>query len=248
VTLRRADLRLPIPENLKKNLEGTQVTDVRRRSKYLLIDFSNCHSLILHLGMSGRFFFTESRRVLDRHDHVLFDFDKSLHLRLRDPRRFGVLLLSRTASLSEHKLFCHLGPEPLEKKFSAGYFHKVCQKSHAPIKNFIMNAKHVVGVGNIYAAEALFLSGIRPTRKACQLTKLETENLCRTIKEVLCESIQSGGTSFRDYVGADEESGLHQLKLNVYDREGEACHHCQNRIRRIVQAGRSGFYCSKCQK
>lgn len=247
VTLKRKDLRVPMPQNLQKNLGGERVINVRRRSKYLLMDFSNQHSLILHLGMSGRLFFTSKQRSLDTHDHVLLDFEGGLHLRLRDPRRFGVLLLTSTAKIGEHKLLHHLGPEPLEKDFSANYLFKLCQKSRAPIKNFLMNAKHVVGVGNIYATEALFLSNIRPTRMACQIKKHESEKLCQAIKKVLGESIKSGGTTFRDYVDVDEKPGLHQLKLNAYAREGETCFRCQSFIKRIIQAGRSSFYCPECQ-
>ena len=248
VTLRRRDLRFPVPLNLQERLSGLCVTDVRRRSKYLLIDFADRLTLIVHLGMSGRFFFTESGRPFDKHDHVLLDFDDGLHLRLRDPRRFGLLFLTEKNQLEAHKFFRHLGPEPLSKEFSADYLSDRCRRSRAPIKNLVMNAKHVVGVGNIYAAEALFLSKVRPTRQAYRLKRSEIEKLCDAIKQVLRRSIASGGTTFRDYVGVDEEPGLHQLNLNVYGREHQPCHACGALIQRVLQAGRSGFYCPQCQK
>lgn len=248
VTLRRADLRWPIPKNLNQKLVPRKLVGLRRRSKYLLWDFEGGQTLILHLGMSGRLFFADSARQFDVHDHVLFDFDSDLHLRFRDPRRFGMVLICATKDLSTHKLFCHLGPEPLGDLFSGESLFLSCKKSRSPIKSFLMNAKVVVGVGNIYASEALFKSGIRPTRPAYKLTQKEAENLCRSIKAVLEESIVAGGTSFRDYVGANEEPGLHQLKLKVYGREGMPCETCHNLIKKITQTGRSSFYCPGCQK
>lgn len=248
VTLRRADLRWPIPKNLNQKLASRQLVGLRRRSKYLLWDFEGGQTLIVHLGMSGRLFFTESTRLFDTHDHVLFDFDSKLHLRFRDPRRFGMVLICVTKELPAHKLFCHLGPEPLENSFSGDVLFLKCKKSRSPIKSFLMNAKVVVGVGNIYASEALFKSGIRPSRPACKITQKEAEKLCAAIKSVLEQSIEAGGTSFRDYVGANEEPGLHQLQLKVYGRDGKLCEVCHHIIKKITQTGRSSFYCPGCQR
>jgi formamidopyrimidine-DNA glycosylase len=248
ITSYRKDLRIPIPQNLNRCLKGNKIIKVRRRSKYLWIDFEHGYTLTIHLGMSGRFFFTDKNRELDRHDHVCFDFEDGKHMRFRDPRRFGLIALCLTAELSEHKLFQHLGVEPLSDAFDAQYFFSKCQSRKTMIKNVLMDAKVVVGVGNIYSNEALFLSGINPQTKALTVSKKNLEQLCVNTKKVLEQSIAMGGTSFRDYVGATEEPGLHQIHLKVYGREGEPCNICGILICREVVAGRSLFYCPNCQK
>lgn len=248
VTLRRPDLRFAIPKKLPKKVQGSPITAVHRRSKYLLIDFKNGQTLIVHLGMSGRLFFTDKNREYDKHDHVLFDFNEGKHLRFRDPRRFGLLDICKTKHLANHKLFKNLGVEPLSDDFTAECLLNFCKKSSAPIKSLIMNANNVVGVGNIYANEALFLSGILPTRLGKKITLSEASVLCANIKKILLASIKLGGTSFRDYVGISEDPGLHQLSLKVYGREGEKCKVCGQKILRVVQSNRSSFYCAKCQK
>lgn len=248
IRFRRQDLRIPIPKDLKKRVVGYKIIDVRRRSKYLLVDFANDQTLIIHLGMSGRLFFTSSNRTYDKHDHVLFDLSNGKHLRFQDPRRFGILTVCETPDLDNHKLFSHLGLEPLSDEFTGKRLYLICKRSTSPIKNFIMNAKYVVGVGNIYANEALFLSQIRPSRRGFRVTKTEAYQLCANIKRVLAESIEMGGTSFRDYVDPYEQPGLHQLHLRVYDRENQPCRACQMPIKRIVQSNRSSYYCMNCQK
>lgn len=248
ITLRRKDLRYPMPVKLIQNLVGKKILHVRRRSKYVVIDLSENFSLIVHLGMSGRLFFTDKIAPLNKHDHVLFDFDSGLHLRLRDPRRFGMLDVCTTSELNQHKLFKDLGPEPLEKDFNAEAFFKITKKSLSPIKSVIMNAKHVVGVGNIYASEALFMAGIRPTRRSSTLSKNQVMALCASIKQVLTQSISDGGTTFRDYVDANGSPGLHQLSLKVYGQEGKNCSVCTSRIKSMVLGQRSTYYCPLCQK
>ena len=248
VTLRRANLRYPLTPNLKTAFLNSPILDVRRRSKYLLIDFSNAQTLVVHLGMSGRFFFTESSSTLDKHDHVLFDLNDGKQLRFRDPRRFGMMMLVATAKLSANRFFKNLGVEPLTDDFSAESLQALCKTSNTPIKSLLMNAKYLVGVGNIYANEALFLTGIRPTRVAKKITRAEAATLCHNIKNILAESIARGGTTFRDYVDSDQKPGLYQIELFVYGRAGEPCHRCQSPITRIVQTGRSSFYCAACQR
>ncbi len=248
ITLRRKDLRYPMPVKLIQDLVGKKILSVRRRSKYIVIDLSQNFSLIVHLGMSGRLFFTEASAALNKHDHVLFDFDLGLHLRLRDPRRFGMLDVCVTSDLDQHKLFKNLGPEPLEENFNAEVLFEITKKSTSPIKTLIMNAKYVVGVGNIYASEALFMSRIRPTRRACTLKKHEVLALCGAIKQVLTQSIADGGTTFRDYVDTEGSPGLHQLSLCVYDRAGEICSVCGGIVKSVVLGQRSTYYCPSCQK
>lgn len=245
--LRRPDLRHVIPKDLPERIKLSPVCALRRRSKYLLIDFRNGETLIIHLGMSGRLYFAEKERDYDAHDHVLFDFEDGKHLRLRDPRRFGLLEICKTSELDQHKLFLHLGEEPLNEEFTPETLYQFAKKSDSPIKLILMNAKNVVGVGNIYANEALFFSGVRPTRRGVKITVDEADRLCHNIKKVLRESIAQGGTSFRDYVSTNEEPGFHQLHLSVYGRENEPCRVCGRLIKRVIQSNRSSFYCPQCQ-
>lgn len=248
MTLKRADLRYPLPPDLATAFMGRTVLALRRRSKYLLLDFDNAQTLVVHLGMSGRFFFTAAESALDKHDHVLIDLEDGRHLRFRDPRRFGMMFFCETAKLFENRFFKHLGVEPLETEFSEGFLFDIAKKSHTPIKSLLMNAGHVVGVGNIYANEALYLSGVRPTRQAFKITRTEATQLVQNVKLTLSESIAAGGTTFRDYVNADQKPGLYQVHLHVYGREGEPCLRCATIIKRVVQAGRSSFYCPRCQR
>lgn len=248
ITTKRDDLRYPLPIDLAETFRGCSIFAVRRRSKYLLLDFDNAKTLVIHLGMSGRFFFTDPSSVLDKHDHVLIDLEDGRHLRLRDPRRFGMMFFCDTAKLFENRFFNHLGVEPLEPEFSSDYLFGIAKKSSAPIKSLLMNAAHVVGVGNIYANEALYLSGVRPMRLASKITKIEAVRLVENVKKTLAKSILAGGTTFRDYVDSDQKPGLYQVHLHVYGREGEPCLGCQSLIKRVIQVGRSSFYCPKCQR
>lgn len=248
VSVRRPDLRFPIPKNFVKVLQKAMVTSLTRRSKYLCIHLSNEQTLIIHLGMTGRLYVCEADRKIEKHDHVLFDFTNGKHLRFLDPRRFGFMDVAKTSALQEHKFFSNLGVEPLSADFNPEVLARICDGKQSPIKSVLMNAKHVVGVGNIYACEALFLAGVSPLRLAHSLRTQEIQSLCCVIKSVLQDSIRSGGTSFSDYVDVDEKPGLHQISLKVYQRESEPCLVCGKPIVRVVQANRSSFYCKNCQK
>ena len=248
VTTRRSDLRLPLPSRFKALLKQRVVKKISRRSKYILIHLDDGKVLIIHLGMSGRLFFCDQNRPFDKHDHVCFNFGDGQHLRFRDPRRFGLMTILDEEDWNQHKLFSKLGWEPLEQEFNASDFFKRCQNSQASIKNLLMNAHIVVGVGNIYANEALFASQIHPERRGAQISKKEVASLVSDVKRILRDSIAAGGTSFRDYVNATEEPGLHQLSLFVYGRDGESCLVCGEVIQRIIQSQRSSFYCKTCQK
>lgn len=247
ITLRRKDLRFVIPSKLPRVFSGAKIQNLDRRSKYLLFHCDNGFTMILHLGMSGRLFFTEAQGHFHKHDHVIFDLKDGKHLRFRDPRRFGFLDYTQTDKLNEHAFFKHLGPEPLQKHFNAQYLYERLKKSNAPIKSLLMNAQVVVGVGNIYANEALFDSQISPLRKGKEIQLQECERLVSDVRAVLKRSIESGGTSFRDYVNIDQEPGLHQLSLRVYGKENQNCVVCHTKIKREVQTGRSSFYCPTCQ-
>lgn len=248
ITRHRNDLRIPIPQDLSITATKSQIKKIHRRSKYLLMDLANGVTVIFHLGMSGRLFFTDKKTPRDKHDHVCFDTEDGLHLRLRDPRRFGLLTTCPTSQLAQHKLFKDLGCEPLNPEFNARFLHALCRKTQTSIKAFLMNAKNIVGIGNIYANEALFLSGIKPSRATQKITAQDATNLCGNIKHVLNRSIELGGTTFRDYVDSDGKPGLHQLELYVYGREGQPCKKCQTPIKRVTQNNRSSFLCSRCQR
>ena len=246
VTVRNPSLRWPIPVIALESLVGQRITRVSRRAKYILLGFDSA-TVILHLGMSG------SLRVLDKghapkkHDHVdLLLSDKKI-LRFNDPRRFGCLLLTHDAP-EEHKLLSHLGPEPLHDSFDAEYLFKQSRKRNVPVKNFIMQGQVVVGVGNIYASEALFMAGVRPMRVACKVTQQEYSKLVDTIKFVLQRSIDMGGTTLRDFTRVDGQAGYFKQKLQVYDRLDKPCRECDALVKKIVIGQRSSFYCPKCQR
>ncbi len=246
--LRRPDLRYPIPKALARELPGATIVAVRRRSKYLLLDTDIGKTWVVHLGMSGRFFFAEKGLPLDKHDHVVALLQNGRELRFRDPRRFGLMDWLPTATLAQHKWFADLGVEPLSGDFTPAHFAKICARSVSPIKLMLMNAQAVVGVGNIYANEALFLAKILPQTRACDLTRARIQKLCAHVKAVLQNSIAVGGTTFRDYVGVDQKPGLYRVELFVYGRDGEACRLCRSEVQVARLSGRSTFFCPFCQK
>lgn len=253
--VRRRDLRIPVPKNLDAVMTHSRVLAVRRRSKYLLIDLMVSHpsknedkfTLIMHLGMSGKFFFSSPDLTLDKHDHLLIFLDDGRQLRFRDPRRFGLVDMCPTALWHEMCHFKDLGLEPLASEFTTRALANICLGKAAPIKNLLMNAALIVGVGNIYASEALFWAGMHPQKKAGTLKPVEISKLQGAIQKVLNDSIKAGGTSFRDYVDADGKPGLHAVDLAVYGREGMPCKKCGVHIKKITMAGRSTFLCPACQ-
>lgn len=251
VVVRQRSLRWPVPEEIGDSLSGQKITGARRRGKYLLFDLSKGGTLLVHLGMSG------SLRIVNRdedewrkHDHIGISFAAGKELRFHDPRRFGCWLYCPPAEIPEqaHSLLKDLGPEPLSEEFDEAYLWSCLRNRKVAIKQLIMNANIVVGVGNIYACEALFLSGISPKRAAGRVTRKKTGLLVEAIKQVLGEAIEMGGTTLRDFLNAEGEAGYFKQELRVYDREGEPCRECGNEVKRIVQSNRSTFYCPKCQK
>lgn len=246
--MRRQDLRFDIPKNLPKEIAQCRVVELKRRSKYLLLATDAGKTWIIHLGMSGRFFFADPKLAFDKHDHIIVDWQDGRQMRFRDPRRFGMMDWVATKNIAKHPWLINLGIEPLSNEFSAKSLFDFCQKSKAPIKTLLMNAKFVVGIGNIYASESLFLAKIAPDRQSNALKPNEAKVLCAAIKTVLQKSIAVGGSSIRDYVDSSASPGLYQLQLSVYGRDGEICKGCGSTIMHLTQAGRSSFYCPTCQK
>lgn len=248
VEQRRKALRFPLPARLPMRLKNRTIEALTRRAKYILIDLDDGQTLILHLGMSGRM--TINPEHSDRHDHLLFEMQDGTRAVFNDPRRFGMADLCATPLLHQHRLFAHLGPEPLSSAFSTGYLAKALAHKKADIKTAIMNQKIVVGVGNIYASESLWLAGIHPERQSGDLATHEIKNLCAAIKKTLRKAIAAGGSSLRDYVQTDGKLGYFQHQWAVYDRQGQNCRKCKKAatIQKTTQAGRSTYYCNRCQR
>lgn len=245
VIIRDRRLRWPIAADFESKVRDQIVRRVDRRAKYILLGFDT-GTAILHLGMSGslRILAAGVRPLL--HDHWDLRMDSGSVLRFHDPRRFGSLHWTGDDPAS-HRLLARLAPEPLARDFDGEYLFKVSRPRKVAIKLFIMNSQVVVGVGNIYASEALFRAGLRPTRAAGRINRAQAEALVKAIKSVLEEAIAIGGTTLRDYVNADGIPGYFRQRLFVYERAGEACHVCKTQIRHINQGHRSTYYCRKCQ-
>jgi formamidopyrimidine-DNA glycosylase len=245
VVLRRPALRWPIPAAVGDLLPGQRVEAVRRRAKYLLIDTA-AGSALVHLGMSGSLRLEAESAPLRPHDHVELHLDDGRALRFRDPRRFGALLWQPPTEV--HPLLAGLGPEPLSRAFGGGLLLARSRGRSAPVKSFLMDQAVVVGVGNIYAAEALFAAGIDPRAAAGLLSRARCERLAQAVKRVLARAIRAGGTTLRDYVDPVGEPGRFSLELYVYGREGEPCRRCGAIVRGVRLAGRASAYCPRCQR
>ncbi len=246
VIIRQAKLRWPISPGLKKALPGQKILSVTRRGKYLLLNATR-GTVIIHLGMSGSLKLAVSSEAPKKHDHVDIIFNNNLILRLHDPRRFGAVLWTTKQSL-KHPLLESLGPEPLDDEFNTDYLFQRSRKRKVAIKSFIMNSKIVVGVGNIYASEALFKSGIWPTKAAGEISKTRYQRLVNAIKEVLNAAIAEGGTTLRDFTNGEGKPGYFQQKLLVYGRAGEPCTVCNKIIKHSQQNQRATYFCSRCQQ
>lgn len=246
VIIRQSNLRWPIPAALHKILTGQSINSIQRRGKYLLLSMQS-GTLLIHLGMSGSLRVVPASQPAEKHDHFDIVFDDHNVLRLRDPRRFGAVLWIHQNPL-QHKLLKDLGAEPLTKDFTAEYLYGAARNRKVAIKQFIMDSHIVVGVGNIYANEALFLAGIRPTVSAKRISLNRMQKLVSAIKQVLKNAIRSGGTTLRDFTRGDGRPGYFRQQLNVYGREGEACKRCGTPIKLIRQGQRASYYCNRCQR
>jgi len=246
IIVRNPRLRWPVPNNLKKILTGLRICTVTRRGKYLLIDCRK-GTLILHLGMSGSLLVQHIGTPPQKHDHFDLTLDSGMNLRLRDPRRFGAVLWT-TDDVMCHPLLAHLGPEPLSDTFNGTLLYKNTRSRSASIKETLMNNRVVVGVGNIYANEALYRAGINPRVAACKIGLNRYDRLVCAIKKTLKLAINAGGSSVRNFVRSDNSPGYFQQQYWVYKRTGKPCRKCKNVIRQIKQGQRSSLYCPSCQK
>ena len=247
VIIRQHKLRWPIPKSLAAKITSHKLTQVARRGKYLLLDFDQAGTVIIHLGMSGSLRICTPSTPAEKHDHIDFIFSNRKVLRLTDPRKFGCVLWTKHL-VEQHKLLSKLGPEPLSDEFDTEYLYSQSRKRSCSIKSFIMNSHIVVGVGNIYASESLFMAGINPNRKAGSISKARCEKLVAAIKEILNAAIKQGGTTLRDFTRENGQPGYFAQQLQVYGRAKEACPECGKSIKQISQQNRSTFYCTNCQK
>lgn len=238
------------PVDIPGEIIGATINRVIRRGKYLLFRFDQ-GTLIIHLGMSGSLRVLTQAGPLLKHDHVEFVLASSEHsvlIRFNDPRRFGCVLFQPGDRPDSHPLLRHLGVEPLSNEFSGDLLFKLSRKRKVAVKNFIMDAKIVVGVGNIYASEALFMAGIRPTVPAGKVTRSAFADLAASVRQVLSDAVRQGGTTLRDFVGSDGKPGYFKQSLRVYGREGEACRVCESALKGVIVGNRSSVYCPICQK
>ena len=245
IRVRQRMLRWPVPRRLDRDLSGQVVNEVRRRAKYLLVG-ADRGTLLIHLGMSGSLRVLRDPPPPGNHDHVDLDLSSGRTLRYNDPRRFGAMLWTTRDPLG-HPLLRDLGPEPLGPDFDGRYLHAMARGRRVAIKNLIMNARVVVGVGNIYASEALFRAGIRPSRAAGRVSRARMELLAAAIRDVLGEAIAEGGTTLRDFAWGDGQPGYFARELRVYDRAGLPCPVCAAPVKRQVLGQRSTYYCINCQ-
>jgi formamidopyrimidine-DNA glycosylase len=254
----RPDLRWPFPDRMAERLAGQKVTALRRRSKYILADLASGETLLVHLGMSGRMLisgdaqgrFVHDHPAPEKHDHVVLHMADGARITFNDPRRFGAMDLLPTDGAEAHPLLAVLGPEPLGNGFHEEYFVAALKTRTMPAKSALLDQRIVAGLGNIYVCEALFRAGISPKRRVNNLSSARIASLVPIIRDVLGDAIAAGGSSLRDFRQADGELGYFQHNFDVYDREGQPCRRpgCDGIVARVVQSGRSSFYCPRCQR
>ncbi len=263
----RPDLRWPFPANMAERLKGQLVLGLRRRSKYILADLAGGETLLIHLGMSGRMLisgdpsdprsafgktgqFVHEHPAAQKHDHVVFHMASGVRVTFNDPRRFGAMDMFATADADAHPLLAKLGPEPLGNSFDEAYLVAALATKNTPIKSALLDQRIIAGLGNIYVCEALHRAGISPRRRAGNIGARRAASLVPIIRDVLRDAIEAGGSSLRDFRRADGELGYFQHRFDVYDREGDPCRRagCGGIVARVVQSGRSSFYCGKCQR
>ena len=254
----RPNLRWPFPPNMAKRLSGARVVGLRRRSKYILVDLDSDETLIVHLGMSGRMLvsgiqvgqFHQEHPAPKKHDHVVFHMENGARVTFNDARRFGAMDLASTAAVEQHKLLASLGPEPLGNSFDETYLIGALSGKNSPIKSTLLDQRIIAGLGNIYVCEVLFRAKISPITKASELSKLRIGKIVPIIREVLEEAILAGGSSLKDYRQTGGELGYFQHNFQVYDQENQLCSSvgCTGVIVRVIQAGRSSYYCPRCQR
>ena len=256
--LNRPDLRWPFPSGMAERVSGTKVLGLRRRSKYIMADLDSDETLLIHLGMSGRILvsgdplgkFAHDHPPIEKHDHVIFSMENGARITFNDPRRFGAMDLLDTNLGDAHPLLRNIGPEPFGNEFHENYLVNILKKKNSPIKSVLLDQRIVAGLGNIYVCEVLFRAGISPKKLASKISAKRTAPMVAIIRYVLGEAIQAGGSTLKDFRHSDGELGYFQHTFKVYGREAEPCTNtdCDAKIKRIVQSGRSSFYCPKCQR
>jgi formamidopyrimidine-DNA glycosylase len=256
VETRRKDLRFPFPANFNQRLAGARLTHLGRRAKYLVGELSTGEALIMHLGMTGRFTvsgkkpgkFHQKAGEDEKHDHVVFEMQGGAKIIFNDARRFGLMDLWPAGELESYPAFDGLGPEPISNAFSAAYLKEAFESKKTPVKAALLDQKVVAGLGNIYVCEALFRAGVNPKKLAGSLRSDKLEKLATEIRDVIDEAIEAGGSTISDFGTPDGELGYFQHRFRIYDREGKACVTCKTPVKRMVQSGRSTFYCASCQR
>jgi len=256
VEMRRPDLRFPFPPRFAERLTGTTITRLGRQAKFLTAELSSGEMLVMHLGMSGRFTidggetaqFAHQTGGAPKHDHAVFHVEGGVTVTYNDPRRFGFMELWPVATFDTYPRLAKLGPEPLSNGFNAAYLDTALAGKQTPIKTALLDQSIMAGLGNIYVCEALFRSGISPKRKAATIPGARAQRLAPAINAVIAAAIEAGGSSISDFANTDGSLGYFQHGFDVYDREGDPCKTCSAPIKRLVQAGRSSFYCSSCQR
>jgi formamidopyrimidine-DNA glycosylase len=237
-----------LDQRVLERLAGCRVEALRRRAKYLLIDVEQGQTLVIHLGMTGQFTLAPAGTPVDRHEHLAFHFASGRRLRLVDPRRFGLAFALPTAGLEEDRHFAHLGVEPLESSFTAHHLQACSKGRRGPLKTFLMDGRVVVGVGNIYASEALWRAKVHPNRSVARISITTWGRVTEAVRTILGNAIAEGGTTLNDFLDGEGNTGYFQVSLAAYGRHGEPCNRCGRGIRRMVHAGRSTFYCPGCQR
>ena len=242
-------LRQPIPrKNLKKYIQEARIKSIDRRAKFLLITMDNGAILVIHLGMTGRLGIFPADSPRAKHDHLRLQLDDSMQLRFNDIRRFGLIKVIPPGKAPDNTILSHIGPEPFGQEFSPLYLHQLAAGKSKPLKNFLMDSRVVAGIGNIYACEILFHAYLNPEKKISSLTIREWTKVVESSRYVLQKAIDSGGTTISDFVNESGRSGYFQLELQTYGRQGRPCNVCSAPITRKIMAGRSTFFCPKCQK
>ena len=240
-------LRWKLDKRLDKKIINSKILGVKRRAKYIIIQ-TNKNYIIFHLGMTGSLRISKENKKNEKHNHIIFKLSNGFHLLFYDVRKFGMIFVTQEDPEKSHELLTRLGVEPLTKEFNQNFLFKLTRGKKVNVKSLIMNANYVVGVGNIYANESLFLSGILPTRIASKLSKDDCKILVQSIKNVLRKAIRKGGSSIKDYIDADGKEGYFQYDFKVYSRAGEPCYNCSNTILKITINQRASYLCSNCQK
>jgi formamidopyrimidine-DNA glycosylase len=248
VEINRHNLRYLLANDLRPRLIKSRILRLSRRAKYLIIELDNANSLVVHLGMSGRFTLQPNHYTLKKHDHVIIHLDNDEYLVFNDARRFGMIEIIKSNMLPDSKSFKNLGYEPLSNEFNSRYLYDKINTRKIPIKNALMNNNIVVGIGNIYASESLFLAKVNPLKLSNSLTMQHIEAIVKCCKHVLQQAIKAGGTTLKDFVSGDNKPGYFKQQLLIYGCAGKQCTNCNDIILKVKQQGRASFYCPTCQK